>query len=70
VKPTLPSSLQSMSLSQPVSRFQCTACGARFIDQPLVVPVTCPSCGCDALVLIEMLPLTESWFHLLPRVEV
>jgi hypothetical protein len=53
-----------------VGHLQCTDCGSGFFGQPLISPLTCPSCGRGVLALVEVLPLDDPWFHLLPRVEV
>ncbi len=64
-----PISLQSKA-SQSVSRLQCLSCGARCIGEPLLRWPVCPTCGANALILVERLPLDEPWWHLLSRLEV
>jgi hypothetical protein len=53
--------------SHTLSRLQCQACGTRWIGECLICPPACPSCGANALALIETPPLDEPWWHLLPR---
>jgi hypothetical protein len=53
-----------------VNRLQCLVCHARHIGENLICPPRCPSCGHNALALVETLSLDDPWWHLLQQVEV
>jgi DNA-directed RNA polymerase subunit RPC12/RpoP len=59
---------KSPTSNQPshVHRLRCLVCRSRFIGEHLLAPLRCPSCGYNALALIEELSLDDPWWHLLP----